>query len=272
SPFVLWMRADKLKEEGQFFDAKQLAEWITTLQPRFASVWEFQAWNMAYNISAAIPAAQADQRWRWVKNGYELLRDRGIPLNPKSILLYRELARIFQHKIGGVSDDDQKYYKLQLAQAMEPLLHSEDNLLGLTDNQYFKALADAPTNRQQIIKDTKVTGLITALKSADKAFANDDKFVSNYLSLRQNPSRFNPAAFNVIDDFRGTVALKKFDIFAKAHQLRKTWKLDAVLMQDLNKIYGPVDWNDPNKHLPLDWRHPDTHAIYWAVKGLQMAG
>src|SRR3972149_3286556 len=45
---ILWMRADKLKEQGHFFDAKQLADWITILQPRFASVWEFQAWNMAY--------------------------------------------------------------------------------------------------------------------------------------------------------------------------------------------------------------------------------
>jgi len=44
---ALWMRADKLKDEGQFFDARQLAEWITILQPRFASVWEFHAWNMA---------------------------------------------------------------------------------------------------------------------------------------------------------------------------------------------------------------------------------
>jgi len=58
---VLWMRADRLKDEGQFFDARQLAEWITILQPRFASVWEFHAWNMAYNISVAIPANQPDQ-------------------------------------------------------------------------------------------------------------------------------------------------------------------------------------------------------------------
>lgn len=43
-------------------------------------------------------------------------------------------------------------------------------------------------------------------------------------------------------------------------------------MNFLNNNYGPIDWNDPNKHLPLDWRHPDSHAIYWAVKGLQVAG
>ncbi|GAH62626.1 unnamed protein product, partial [marine sediment metagenome] len=258
---VLWIRADRLKEQGQFFDAKQLAEWITILQPRFASVWEFQAWNMAYNISVAIPATQPQERWRWVKNGYELLRDRGIPLNPKSILLYRELARIFQHKIGGVTDDAHKYYKLQLALAMEPLL-------GPANNQTFGALAEAPADWQKIIKDADVLPLITALKSADRTFEDDDKFVGNYLSLRQNPARFNAAAFNVIDDFRvtGAEALKKFDIFAKAYQLRKTWKLDPALMLQLNKLYGPVDGADPNKHLPLDWRHPDSHAIYWAVK------
>ncbi len=264
---VLWMRADKLKEQGQFFDAKQLAEWITTLQPRFASVWEFHAWNMAYNISVAIPATQPDQRWRWVKNGYELLRDKAIDKQKlKNITLYRELARIFQHKIGAVSDDAHKYYKLQLASAMEPLL-------GPADNQTFGALAQAPTDWEQIIKDANVAPLITALKSADGTFEDDDKFVSNYLSLRQNPGRFKSAAFNVIDDFRvrGPEALEKFDIFAKAYQLRRTWKLDPVLMHELNKVYGPIDWSDPNKHYPLDWRHPDSHAIYWAVKGLQVA-
>jgi hypothetical protein len=262
---ILWLRADRLKDEGQFFDAKQLAEWITTLQPRFASVWEFQAWNMAYNISVAIPASHPQERWRWVKNGYELLRDQGITLNPKSILLYRELARIFQDKIGSVRDDVHKYYKLQLAMAMEPLL-------GPADNKYFEALAKAPTHLQQIIEDANVASIITALKSADKEFAQDDKFVNNYLSLRQNPGRFNPEAFETINRFRGTKGLEKFDIFAKAYHLRNTWKLDPVLMHQLNQNYGPVEWNDPNKHLPLDWRHPDSHAIYWAVKGLKIAG
>ncbi|MBA7469083.1 hypothetical protein ES707_04346 [subsurface metagenome] len=262
---ILWMRADKLKEEGQFFDARQLAELITILQPRFASVWEFHAWNMAYNISVAIPANQPDQRWQWVKNGYELLRDEAIDkYKLKNITLYRELGRIFQHKIGGVSDDAHKYYKLQLALAMEPLL-------GSADNPYFDALAEAPLGWQEIIKDPNVALLIKALKSADNAFSDNDEFVSNYLSLRQNSLRFNPAAGKTIDDFRGKEALDKFDIFARAWQLRKAWKLDPVLMREVNRTYGPIDWSDPNTHLPLDWRHPDSHAIYWAVKGLQIA-
>jgi len=269
---VLWMRADRLKDEGQFFDARQLAEWITILQPRFASVWEFHAWNMSYNISVAIPANQPDQRWRWVRNGYELLRDEAIDkYKLKNITLYRELARIFQHKIGGVSDDAHKYYKLQLAMSLEPLLRSEDNQLGPQDNRYFDALAEAPVGWSEIISDPNVASLVKALKSADNVFSDDDEFASNYLSLRQNSGRFNAAAGETIDDFRGTDALKKFDLFAKARQLRKIWKLDPVLMSDLNKTYGPIDFTDPNTHLPLDWRHPDSHAIYWGVKGLQIA-
>ncbi len=263
---ALWIRADRLKEEGQFFDAKQLAEWITVLQPRFATVWEFQAWNMAYNISVAIPETKPDQRWQWVKNGYELLRDQGIEKNPKSILLYRELARIFQHKIGGTTDEAHKYYKIQLASAMEPLINP-------ADNQHFKALAEAPVEWREMIKDANMLPLLNALKSADKEFVDEGKFVSNYLSLRQNPDRFKPAAFEVVNEFRGTTTLQKFDVFAKAHQLRSVWKLDPVLMQELNQIYGPVaDWDDPNSHLPLDWRNADSHAIYWGVMGLQKAG
>ena len=262
---VLWMRADKLKEQGQYFDARQLAEWITVLQPRFAQVWAFQAWNMAYNISVAIPAEQPDQRWQWVKNGYELLRDKGIPLNPKSIALYRELGRIFQHKIGANSDDAHKYYKLQLALAMEPLL-------GKADNAWFESLANVPADWGRIAADTDVAPFIAALKAADKSFEDDSRFVGNYLSLRQNPARFDPAAFKVIDRFRGTKTLEKFDVFAKAWQLRNVWKLDPVLMLELNRTYGPTDFNDPNKHFPLDWRHPDVHAIYWAVQGLRLAG
>jgi len=262
---VLWMRADKLKEEGQFFDARQLAEWITALQPRFAAVWEFHAWNMAYNISVAIPASQPEQRWRWVKNGYELLRDKGIPLNPKAINLYRELGRIFQHKIGDVADDAHKYYKLQLALAIEPLL-------GSADNKYFDEMVAAPKQWAEIVADPNIEQLVGRLKAADSAFAKSepDEFISNYLSLRQNAGRFASTAGQAIDAFRGSKALERFDVFARAYELRNGWKLEPELMRELNNTYGPTEAADPNVHVPLDWRHPDSHALYWAIKGLKI--
>jgi hypothetical protein len=263
---ILWMRADNLKEQGQFFDAKQLAEWITILQPRFASVWDFHAWNMAYNISAAIPASQWQERWQWVRNGYELLRDKGIEKNPRSIILYRALAWIFQHKIGGVTDDCHKHYKRELALAMRALLGSKST------NEYIQKLAAAPRDFSDIAIDPAVAEFIKALKSADKAFEDDDEFVATYLSLRQTPKRFSEEAFEVIDRFRGDAALDKFDTFARAYRLRNTWKLDLGLMGRLNQKYGPYPSGDPNDRLPLNWEHPDTHAMYWADKGFMIAG
>ncbi len=262
---ILWIRADKLKQEGQFFDAKQLAEWITVLQPRFISVWDFHAWNMAYNISVAIPASEPEQRWRWIKNGYELLRDKAIVINPKSILLYRSLAWIFQHKMGGITDDVHKYYKLQLSLAMKPLL-------GPQTNEFFQALAGAPRDWAEIIKNPVVSKLVTELKTADPSFEDEDKFVGNYLALRISPAKFKSEAFDVIDRFRRTEALEKFDLFAKAYELRHTWKLEPAFMQQLNQTYGPHDIREPNVRYPLNWEHPDVHAIYWGAMGLKIAG
>jgi hypothetical protein len=260
---ILWMRADNLKQEGQFFDAKQLADWICVLQPRFGAVWEFQAWNMAYNISVAIPASQPDQRWRWVRNGYELLRDRGIPLNPRNLQLYRELARILQHKVGGIMDDCHKYYKLQLAYGMEPLVGGEDAA-------FFERLTRACETWEEIEADPNVMPIIEALRAADEAFQDREAFTGNFLMLLMDPNRFDPQADRVIDTYALTPGLTRLDLFVRAYELRHTWKLEPAMMLELNQELGPVDANDPNRPFPLDWRHPDTQAIYWATLGLKM--
>ena len=263
---ILWIRADNLKQEGKFFDARQLAEWITTLQPRFAAVWDFHAWNMAYNISVAIPNTQPEERWRWVRNGYELLRDRAIPLNPHSILLYRSLAWIFQHKIGDISDDCHRYYKKEIALSIRTVLGERP------DNAYFDRLAAAPRTLAAALADPAVAAFVQALQQADPAFADREKLANNYLSLRQNPARFSAEAFTVIDAWRDNAALEAFDIFARASKLRSDWKFDIDFMIDLNKRYGPVDVNDPNRAYPLNWEHPGAHAMYWAALGLKVAG
>jgi hypothetical protein len=259
---ILWIRADKLKENGQYFDAKQLADWITTLQPRFPDVWDFQAWNMAYNISVAMPNTQPQERWRWVKNGYELLRDKGIPLNPHSIMLYRSLAWIFHHKIGGITDDVNKYYKLQLYMAMKPLV-------GDATNEQFEKMAKAPADMAALLQDAEVAALVSELRHADKAFEKDEDFANTYLEYRLVPSGTNSIT-PIIDKYRQTAAIDKLDTFVKAWILRNVWKMDPAFMDELNRKYGPRDYDDPNKVYPLDWQNPHVHAIYWGAQGLRM--
>ncbi len=106
---LLWIRANELQEEDKFFEMAQLADWITKLEPHFAAVWVYQAWNMSYNIS--VKFKDYPDRWRWVERGITLLRDEGLKYNPNETLLYRELAWHFQHKMGANLDDANMYYK-----------------------------------------------------------------------------------------------------------------------------------------------------------------
>lgn len=113
---LLWMRATELQDEDKFFEMKQLADWITKLEPHFAAVWVEQGWNMSYNIS--VKFSNFDDRWRWVRAGISLLRDEGLRYNPNSVSIHRELAWDFQHKIGEDLDDASRYYKEQWAKEM----------------------------------------------------------------------------------------------------------------------------------------------------------
>ena len=113
----LWIRANDLQQDDKFFEAAQLADWITKLEPTFPSVWIFQGWNMAYNIS--VKFKDFPDRWRWVEHGIELLRDEGLRYNPNSVDIYRELGWFFQHKMGANLDDANMYYKSQWAGEMK---------------------------------------------------------------------------------------------------------------------------------------------------------
>jgi hypothetical protein len=120
---LLWIRANDLQIDDKYFEAAQLAEWITDLEPHFAQVWVYQAWNMAYNISVKFkengPGDYSD-RWRWVQGGIELLRDRALFYNPDDALIYFQLGQFFAHKMGQNQDDGNIFYKQQWAGAMTP--------------------------------------------------------------------------------------------------------------------------------------------------------
>ena len=117
---ALWIRTSDLQEDGKYFEAVQLADWITKLQPHFSQVWINQAWNMAYNISVKFP--DPADRWLWVQRGIELLRDQGLQYNPDQALMYRELAWFFQHKMGAYLDDAHWLYKTEWAKMMNEVI------------------------------------------------------------------------------------------------------------------------------------------------------
>jgi hypothetical protein len=117
---ALWIRSSELQDEGKHFEAVQLADWITKLQPHFSAVWVHLAWNLSYNISVKFP--NPEDRWLWVQRGIELLRDEGLRYNPHAIDIHAELARQFHHKMGANLDDAHLTYKAHWAQQMHEVL------------------------------------------------------------------------------------------------------------------------------------------------------
>lgn len=95
---IVWFRADRLQDEGRYVELDQLASTLAWLEPHTPEVWSYASWNLAYNISIMMPTGE--ERWRWVHAALRLLRDRGLVLNPRESELYRELAWLFELKLG----------------------------------------------------------------------------------------------------------------------------------------------------------------------------
>ncbi|MBM3835139.1 MAG: hypothetical protein FJ403_18070 [Verrucomicrobia bacterium] len=149
---ALWVRLGDLQEQDKYFEMVQLADWITKLQPHFATIWVHLAWNMSYNIS--IKFNDPADRWPWVRRGIELLRDDGLRYNPNEPLIYRELAWHFQHKLGANLDDAHNYYKFVWAEEMAKVLgNSRPNFEELLNPQSEDAKQRVQLLRQKYKMD-----------------------------------------------------------------------------------------------------------------------
>ena len=106
---VVWFRADRLQDEGRYVELAQLASALALMGPHTPEVWSYAAWNLAYNVSVMM--ATHEDRWRWVEAAIRLLRDEGLRLNPRSAELHRELAWLFELKLGASIDDAAPLYR-----------------------------------------------------------------------------------------------------------------------------------------------------------------
>jgi len=246
---ALWVRATDLQEQGKFFELNDLFRMISQLEPRFPSIWSYWAWNVAYNCSVKFPAVQPEERWRWVKLGIEILRDRGIVENPKAPTLYRELGWIYDHKINGDLDDAHIYYKVRVATEMQEALGLPPYL------ERLKAIAAAPEAERDLLADPAVRKLAKALQDAGV-----DAF-GGRLDVANRSPQLPPPALAALDDKAHAQAAERLDAFLRAQHLKRELKLDAHRMVKLMAKYGPIDW-----------RLPSAQAHYWYALCVEIFG
>jgi len=280
----LWYRANRLQEDGEFFEANTLAQAISALLPGSPAVWQFHAWNMAYNISVATYTPQ--ERWDWVSKGVRLLRDQGIVANPRAILLYQELSRIFQHKIGQRSDDMHWYYKQQLAHEWQQLLGTPPDVL--TDEQTIDAIrviAEAPQQLDTLRSEVSgVSDLLVRL--SELGYEPDERLVRGVGNVRMYRDSFsasleaNPAGAEQYDsrlaDVLGDPAYVEPWVRLLAHLRRRVledrYHMDRAFMLELMRPESDGSGGAGGYgYGPIDWRLPAAHALYWAELGARRA-
>jgi len=94
---ALWMRAQELQKLQEWDRLKSTVDFITKLQPHFLSIWTFQGWNLAYNVS--VEWDDPADKYVWVKEGIEFVK-KGTDRNPKSPDLHWDAAWFYYHKLG----------------------------------------------------------------------------------------------------------------------------------------------------------------------------
>lgn len=233
---ILWLRSARLQEEGRYFELVQLADWITKLEPRFTSIWAFHAWNLAYNISVLLD--RPEERWRWVRHGISLLRDEGIRYNPGDARLLYELGWLFQHKVAGEMDTAHMFYKRAWAAEMADLWD------GPTPD--YANLALAAQTRAELLARPGVAALVEQLQAAGR---------NPFSYARVAEARHAPPD----DPLRSSAGRELID-HLRRRRLEDDYKLDPLVMREIDSQYGP-----------LDWRLPQAHALYWAWHSRKVA-
>lgn len=302
---VLWIRAERLKNDGRYHESMQLSEMCCNLQPRFSGVWLYHSWNMAWNISVATSTPQ--ERWMWVNQGLTLIREKGIPLNPKSLGLYRELSWIFYNKMGGGLDEMHMVYKRRWAGQMQRLLGTPPVGESPEVVDAFRPIAAENLIDKSPRRQGKADEIIQRDRLEKLKAANPD--VAQYCSLLQ--------ALNVRADkattraFVGKVpaqeelsALEAYNFYSQDESCRivrpffyvMETQRDKDLAALINKpelaaargklhafLRAQILWNqykmDPawmlglmEKYGPLDWRHVLPNGLYWSTYGFHFCG
>jgi len=93
---ILWIQADSMIDNKQYYQLAAYYELISVLQPNFPAVFQFNAWNLAFNVSAEW--GRAEEKWDWIKKGIEFA-EKGFEYNKDSAGLALDIAFLYLYKV-----------------------------------------------------------------------------------------------------------------------------------------------------------------------------
>jgi hypothetical protein len=93
---ILWMKADEMLVERQYYQLLSIYELIAALDPHFESAWVFNSLNLAFSLSRLETTDEA--QWEWVRRGL-LFAQSGYEKNPHSDEICFAIAWIYYVRI-----------------------------------------------------------------------------------------------------------------------------------------------------------------------------
>ena len=106
--WILWSKIDRYQEHENWEKLSATLNTLRRLNPHYLSVWNYQAWNVSYNISREFD--RYEQRYQWVKRGIHHLLV-GTRYNRLSPRLFWSLGWFTGHKLGQ-SDEHVQFRRL----------------------------------------------------------------------------------------------------------------------------------------------------------------
>lgn len=105
---MLWMQAMDHKKKENYEQLASTLQALTKIQPNFVKVWEYQAHNMAYNVSMEFD--DYEYRYHWVKKGISFLKQ-GIDYNKRDHRISDNLGMFTGYKFGK-SDEKNSFRRM----------------------------------------------------------------------------------------------------------------------------------------------------------------
>ncbi|MCH2175934.1 MAG: hypothetical protein MK193_09425 [Lentisphaeria bacterium] len=233
----LWWRAIELQDEKNYYEAIQMANWISLMQPKLAGVWNYQAWNMAWNLSAT--SATKKDKWKWIYNGIKLQRDKGLRYNPRNPDISLELGRIFLEKMADDVDASANYYKLRWALIMQDFFPTGER----------KDIIELVNAARSLEELNTIEGVPVILAAAKEKGVD---LLSWNFHKAEKRSELEQAFWGEWQSKQGFSDIKSF---VTVKTLKDIHKLDIDKVNEIDEIYGP-----------LDWRLPQAHCIFYVAR------
>jgi hypothetical protein len=152
---ILWVQAEEQKNHKNWAQMRATTESIVRLQPHYIKVWDYNSWNLAYNVSVEWDAVP--DRYFWVKEGGKFLQ-KGVARNKRSPDLHWFEGNIYSKKIGQA--DEARFFRRYFRSDPDPKFNggvdpewndaNQDNYLAAKDWFARANVVEGEGNRQTI--------------------------------------------------------------------------------------------------------------------------